>query len=475
MSLDGQLQAQLLYSRRPVVTIAGMKTPYVPHLFGADALAKVLHRAGWLTVGVVSSIAWPADDVWVEYDGREYVLHGARRREERVAPCISTPSDGDQIDEALSRLYRFTSVLGFFKRGYVDITGRSWGTRMIRYFYSPDTFGTVLQNGNCSFSCNHMPVIEDDRVRKALGFLREGRRLQRVHEPYSFLSFLKVIESQFPSKESDEWVEGNLNLVTEERALTRIKKLRSQGVNVNQHLFESGRCAVAHASVGGSIVDPDVPSDRKRIAEDLDIIAALANRFIKVDCGVPDETELSNTRNRVMPWHALMSPEAVTRLKAGGHVEKVGDLGRLEGATVSVRLWPDRPTKLFEAMTLLPTESGDGVVKFIALSARGTIVVAFAMDVKSGRMHALLNEGGIRARVEIVEEDVEDYSRYFQSVMNNRIVELIIDGAEPVDCEVISPVNVVPRAPEEAVAQALKQYARHRPQHPTGGQEVEGT
>ena len=52
-----------------------MKTPYVTHLFGADALAKVQGRFGWLTVGVASSIAWPEDDVWVDYDGVESLLH----------------------------------------------------------------------------------------------------------------------------------------------------------------------------------------------------------------------------------------------------------------------------------------------------------------------------------------------------------------------------------------------------------------
>lgn len=104
-----------------------MKTPYVPHLFGADALAKAQGRFGWLTVGVASSIAWPEDDVWVEYDGVEYLLHGARQEgEHRIAPCISTPADKGHVDEALSRLYRFTSVLGFYKRGYVDITGQTW-------------------------------------------------------------------------------------------------------------------------------------------------------------------------------------------------------------------------------------------------------------------------------------------------------------------------------------------------------------
>ncbi len=49
-----------------------MKTPYIPHIFGANALAKVQGRFGWLTVGVASSIAWPEDDVWIEYDGVEY-------------------------------------------------------------------------------------------------------------------------------------------------------------------------------------------------------------------------------------------------------------------------------------------------------------------------------------------------------------------------------------------------------------------
>ena len=52
-----------------------MKTPYVPHLFGADALVKVQGRFGWLTVGVASSIARPEDDVWVDYDGVESLLH----------------------------------------------------------------------------------------------------------------------------------------------------------------------------------------------------------------------------------------------------------------------------------------------------------------------------------------------------------------------------------------------------------------
>jgi hypothetical protein len=113
-------------------------------------------------------------------------------------------------------------------------------------------------------------------------------------------------------------------------------------------------------------------------------------------------------------------------------------------------------------MTLLPSERGEGVVKFIALSVRGTIVLAFAMDVARGRMHTLLNEGGMRTDGEISEQDVEDYTRYFHNVVGNRIVELTIEGTEPVDCEVVIPINIIPRATEEAVAEALEHFRQSK-------------
>lgn len=442
-----------------------MKTPYIHHLFGDDALAKVAGHLGWLTVGVASSIAWPQDDVWLEYDGAEYLLHGARQEgEHSISPSISTPAKQNNRDEALARVYRFTSVLGFYKRGYVDITGQVWGGRMIRYSTSTK-FATLLQSGYRTFNCNHMPVIEDDQVRKALAFLREGRRLEHVHSPYSFLSFFKVIESQFKANDRIAWVERNLALLTDEQAVKRINELTGQGVNVNRHLFDSGRCAIAHASVGGNIVDPDIPADRRRIASDLDIIAALAIQYIKVDAGVPDESDLYRIRDRVAPWHDLMPAAAVTELKNGGQVAEIGDLGRLNDAIVSVRLWPDSPPKQFETMKLMPTECGDGVLKFILLSARSTILLAFAMDVANGRIHTLLDESGIRDGSDFGEEDVEDFTRYFHSVVANRTVELTIDGAEPVDCDVVIPINIIPRIPEEAVAQALIEFRLRKAQN----------
>ena len=451
-----------------------MRTPYVAHLFGDRVIEKLKARRGWLNVGVASSIAWPSKDVWVLYDGHEYVLRGAEQvpDQPRRAPCINTPcATQGEFDQALSRVYRFVSILGYFKRGYVDVTTRGWGSGPF-LMATRDSHTDVLQGGHKSFSCNHMPIIEDERVRKALAFLREGRRLRHVHEPYSFLSYFKVIESQFASSDRIAWVERNLeelaamsgkvaHLPWIDRAIKRIAELRAQGINVNDHLYDSGRCAVAHAGISGAtIVDPDVPADRKRIAADLDVIEALAGRYIEIDAGVPDEMDLYGTRDRVAPWHSLMTPGAVEILKGGGAVTNVEQLGKLESATVSVRLWPDAPPAQFQSMTLLPAESGGGVVKLIVINERKTILLMFAMDVRGGRMHTMLDQGGLHSGDQATEQDVEDYTRYFHSVLGNGTVELTIEGAEPVDCEVVVPVNIIPQAPEEAVALALDQFRR---------------
>jgi hypothetical protein len=450
-----------------------MRTPYIPHIVGEEAMAQVRGRRGWLSVGITSSVPWPEQDVWLEYDGAEYILRGAKRpsdSEHTPSPCIHSPAP-KQSDEELARLYRFVSIMGYFLGGYVDITGTTWGSHPIAYVGLRDR-GSMLtiQGGKFNFSCNHMPIVEDDQTRKALAFLREGRRLRHVHEPYSFLSFFKVIESQFESKDRVNWVTNALDQLSEEDAVKRIKALRGQGIDVNKHLYDSGRSAVAHASIGRDIVDPDVPADRRRIVADLPIIAALAKRYIAVDAGVPDHMDLYSTRDRTQPWHALMTPKAVERLKAKGVVEDVAELGQFAETRVTVRLWPEAPAEQFTNMPFLVEGSGEGVLFYMAYNQRQTILLRFAIDVANGHVHTQLAESGMVDPEHATERDVEDFTRYFHSVIGNRTVELSVQGAEPVDCDVVIPVNIIPQVPEAAVARALNAFRRRKVQPPAAAE-----
>ena len=432
------------------------KTPYVPHLFGELAQAKLKSKIGWLTVGVASSIAWPQDDIWVLYDGHEYVLRGTKSSDRNPSPCISTPCAQDEMDTVMRRMYLFSSVVGWFKGGYVDVTGHVWATAPILYG-SRETFTTMLDGGRY-FSCNYMPVVENDQIRKALAFFREGRRLRFVHEAYSFLSFFKVIESQFSGNDRVAWIGGNLDCLDGD-AGKRVAELRSQGVDVSKHLWDSGRCAVAHAGLNGAIIDPDIPADRRRIADDLDVMAGLAYHYLKVNAGLPDERELYKSRDRTQPWHKLLPAEKLKTLQAGGSVSDDSALGRLRENKVSVRLWPNDAPECLRDMRLIAEGYEPGVLTFFAVNERETVFLYFAMDLCRGRMHTLVEESGIASQFsEVTEADVEHYTRYFHSVIGNGLVELCIDGCDPLPCEIVIPMNIIPQAPEEMVTRALETF-----------------
>lgn len=452
-----------------------MKTPYVPHLFGDAAERKLRSIHSWLTAGVASSIPWPQEDVWLLYDGREYVLRGTKAGDDKRSPCISTPCSRDEIDAATTRVYLFASVLGWFKGGYVDVTGTTWATAPVLYG-SRDTFTTTLDGGRF-FNCNYMPVVEDDQVRKALAFLREGRRLRRVHEPYSFLSFFKVLESQFTKEDRVAWIAANLDRLDGDAA-KRVAELRAQSVDVGKHLYASGRCAVAHASLGDAIVDPDIPADRRRIAEDLDVMAALAKRYLQVEAGVPDDMELYKNRDRTLPWHPLMPEDTLRRLQQGEEVADEAALGLMQKTKASVRLWPYEAPEPMQNMTLLADGYGPGVISFLAHNQRGTVFLRFALDIRNGRLHTMLEEGGITDQFnEVTEADVEHFTRYFHSVVGNALVEVCIDGVDPVPCEVVIPRNIIPQAPERMVELALEKFRQRvkASNNEMSGQELAGS
>lgn len=439
-----------------------MRTPYVPHFFGEAAWARAALKHGWLIAAVATSIPWPQEDVLVVYDGTEYLLMGAMRDNKPVSPCIATPCPRQDYDAALAQVLRFVSVLGWFKRGYVDVAGFVWGTRPHRYGHARLSYADVLQGGQYAFDCNYMPVIANELVRRALAFWREGRRLREVHDAYAFLSFFKVIESPFAAKQRVSWVEANLPAL-EGDAAKRVAELQTQGVNVNKHIYDSGRCAVAHAGLGGEIVDPDIPSDRRRIRDDMVVVEALAKRFIGIDAGVPDEMDVYRTRDRLEPWHALLTPEGLSRLSAGQPAQYREQLGQLADAKISVRLWPEEPTPDFVGMTLDPVDSGPGWVKFAAVNQRNTMLLVFAMDVAKGRMHTVVDEWALAgADPALTEGEVEAFTYMAHRVIGNGRVELIIDGTDPVPCEIVIPVNIMPRPAKQAAAEAVEQFRRQR-------------
>jgi hypothetical protein len=435
-----------------------MRTPYVPHFFGKEVERRLGSKRSWLTAGVASSIPWPSFDVCVEYGGDEYFLRGSERAGKSSPPCITIACERCGPDEAIAKIYRFTSILSWFEGGYVDVSGYIHGS-------GPSLYGgrTVYSSmgvaGAKSFNCNHMPIIEQENVRKALAFWREGKRLDEVHDSYAFLSFYKVIESQFSDgKAKADWIAANIEKLTD-RAAKRVAELRSAGIDVSRHLYDSGRCAVAHASLDGEIVDPDIPADRRRLSADLVIMEELARLFIRDELKVPDSRSLYRTRDRLEPWAALLPPPVLEILKNGGTPD---DVSALTGRIVSIGLWPDGPILGLERMTMHVDAIEHGIVKIVLINERKTILLVFFLDYRSGRVHTNLEDGGLLYGENGPDEnDVRAYATFFYNVFANGIAELICEDKEPIDCEVVIPVNMMMmKSVDEAIAEQVERFRR---------------
>ena len=440
-----------------------MRTPYVPHVFGEEVDRKLRSRLGWISAAVASSIPWPEKDVWVQYAGDDFILRGTNNGPQPSAPAITVPGATSDVEGCLGNIYRFTSVLGWFLGGYVDVVEVVGGTHAIGFgAQMRNAYTTVGQAGARSFDCNHMPVIDDENSRIALAFWREGERLSRVHDSYAFLSYFKVIESQYGSgREREAWFNGNFDLMTGSAA-ARVAELRATEGDVGRHLYDSGRNAVAHASFGGGIVDPDIPADRRRISADLVLMRELARKYLADELSVPTARTLYATRNRLEPWEALIDPTALAVLKDGGSPDPAS-LG-LDGVRVDLALWPDPPMEGLTNLTMHADAAHEGAMRIRLVNDRATIAFVFALDFRQGRAHTQLEDSGfLRIGLgEVTEQDVREFYTVFHRVIGNAVVELRVAGLEPVDCDVVIPMNIIPRSPEEAVAEAVEAYRRQR-------------
>lgn len=440
-----------------------MKTPYVKHTFGDEVNRMLRSRRGWLTAGVASSTPWPSLDVCIQYAGDAYFLRGSEREGKPSPPGITIACNSDNVDEALSKVYRFTSILSWFMDGYVDVSGYVYGSHPILYGDPRTVYSSLGIVGTKSFSCNHMPIIEHENVRKALAFWREGKRLHGVHVGYAFLSFYKVIESQFSDpKKKAEWISAAIDKLTD-GAGKRVAELRQSGIDVSRHLFDSGRCAVAHASLEGEIVDPDIPSDRRRLSADLIVMEELARIYIREELKVPDSISLYRTRNHLAPWDSLLPETTLGVLRCGGTPKNCDEL---QGLILSVGLWPDGPIKGLERMTMHVDAFKDGVVKVVLINERKTVLLVFFLDYCSGKVHTNLENGGLIYGEKAPEEaDVVSYATFFYHVLGNGIAELTCGNNEPVDCEVVIPVNIRPPNPDEAIKEAVQKFRDEQAAH----------
>lgn len=235
----------------------------------------------WLNVGIKGSAIWPTEETKVKFGGHELLLKPATRETEQ---SIHINLKGISDIDALTLINRFLSVLSWCDDQPMEN----------RYGWSGSPVPVAIpKETRISGSSIAFPFYRDiepsEKTRLALALFREARTVNST--PFEFLSYFKILNIFWKDKYSNGQnaiIEGIRSLIpnlTDDLAIQRLKTLHASESNVPKYLYESGRCAIAHA-FADPIVDPDDVSDLRRLSQDLHIIKTIAEHLISAELGV---------------------------------------------------------------------------------------------------------------------------------------------------------------------------------------------
>ena len=292
-------------------------------------VGELAQNGEWIVANVSTNSVWPVTSQKVRWRGVDiWILPIMKNCYPAVAVMVPP---GKSLAECEELVMRFLSMLSWVEgRGYM-VEGIGGGNL-------PRPMGRDKERGFSicdEFDFSFFPEVTGEKAQIALGLMREGRGLN--HVGYAFLSFYRVLDAAFPTdKQRIAWISAALTDLTGHGVKEALDRIKAQGVaDIGLHLYESGRCAMAHAN-REPIVDPDKPADIRRLGSELPILRELALKAIEEVFGV--ETRSTNFRKHLYEldgFKKILGVHIVDHLQKG--TEPAGQ-PMLEIPDISVRI-----------------------------------------------------------------------------------------------------------------------------------------
>jgi len=237
----------------------------------------------WMNVQVKGEAAWPEKETKIKFGGHELLLMPLTKTTEA---SIHINLKGISEIEALTLINRFLSILSWCDDVPMEnLYGWSGSPKPVAIPRDTSrTSGTCI--GDYPF---YRELEQDSKVRLALALYREALTVNSV--PFSFLSYFKILNIFWKDryeKGSNELIEGirkMLSGLNDKEAVERIKQLTGSRSDIPNYLYDSGRCAIAHA-YSVPLVDPDDVADLRRLSQDIWVIKAIAEKLIESELKV---------------------------------------------------------------------------------------------------------------------------------------------------------------------------------------------
>ena len=237
----------------------------------------------WINVQIKGEAAWPEKETKIKFGEHELLLKPLTKTTEA---SVHINLKGITEIEALTLINRFLSILSWCDDVPMEnLYGWSGSPKPVAI--PRDTSRTC---GSCIGGYPFYRELEQDsKVRLALALYREALTVNSV--PFSFLSYFKILNIFWKdryekgSNELIEGIRGMLSKLNDNEAVDRIKQLTRSQSDIPNYLYESGRCAIAHA-YSVPLVDPDDVADLRRLSQDIWVIKAIAEELIESELKV---------------------------------------------------------------------------------------------------------------------------------------------------------------------------------------------
>lgn len=349
----------------------------------------------WMSLNIDIRTPWPTKPQTFNFEGHQiWVMPITTDNYPGLA--ANKPANMDR-DECFALLHRALSVLAWLQDTGAVVAHMSGGS-LPRMMGIRQSFGYAIRD---EFDLSDLPVIENPGSKLALALMREGRGLN--HPGYSFLSFFRALEAAIPQgKIRATWVTENIDKLDGHRAKEALEKLKAtiKG-DIGKHLFESSRCAIAHAKAD-PIINPDDPRNARRLDAELPIIEALAVLAIEEHLGI-------QTRHKVWQEHLYelrgwkdILPAVVIDASLSAKPDDIES--DVDLPVINFRLRRSDPFSLLEGMTPVHVGVTNKRVELVYRSADGLAEVIFWLNFAEQRLEfdlyrsfSLFDDGSVAA------------------------------------------------------------------------------
>jgi hypothetical protein len=324
---------------------------------------------------------WTSEEMTISYQG--FALTLRPETEDRLATIVIPFSAPRTFQEAVKAGNRFLSAFAWLHEGQgrVQDNGASgsggsplWIGKSAWHQKTRPNFGGKLR-------LDHLqePPSSDSRAWRALALYREARYLNSV--PYEFLGYFKILNIVVDTgPEQRAWITKALPNIKHHIGHKRLVELQGSEPDVPRYLYESGRCAVAHA-YADPVVDPDDPHDLLRLRQDLPLARALAEHAVEHALGVKSRRTSYREHLYHLPgFRELFGPELVARLKTEDSVSPA-DLPALP--LICLRFRDEPVFSAFELLTTADVRVNKGRIVLRLRSVDGLAEAILGLDFRS--------------------------------------------------------------------------------------------